>query len=188
MSCSLLRGTITELEREPRLGICYECTVKEGDSSHKQVYHCKLCKKWFCKKHREPKFPYLVDWDTIHNVQGDPEIKLLFHTQYRRKGGHPDFVYLRKTIEALEIEEKTRNELIKQAIDRMEETNRKRRLESKTVTITNIYGHRFVVPPEEYSNAEYAEYLRHAETKKNVNVIVDEYYKKYKKKHWWNKF
>ena len=176
-----------EVGREPQLGICYECNVKERDSSRKEVYYCKLCKKWFCEKHREPKFPYLVDWDTIHNVQGDPEIKLLFHTEYRREGGHPDFVYLKRTIEALEIEEKTRNELIKQTIDRMEEANVKKMSESKTVTITSKYSHKFVVPREVYSNALYAEYLRDAETMKSVKAIVDEYYKKYKK-HWWNRF
>jgi hypothetical protein len=60
-----------------------------------------------------------VDWDTISDVQGNPEIKALFHTEYKREGGHPDFVYWRKTFEALDIEEKTRNELIRQAMDRM---------------------------------------------------------------------
>jgi hypothetical protein len=93
--------------------------VYEGDSSEKQVYHCELCNKCFCEKHLEPKFPYFVDWDTVFDIQGNPEIKLLFHTEYRRESGHPDFVYWRRTVEALDIEEKTRNELIKQAMDRM---------------------------------------------------------------------
>jgi hypothetical protein len=93
--------------------------VNEGDSSEKQVYHCELCNKWFCEKHLEPRFPFFVDWDTVFNVQGNPEIKLLFHTEYGREGGHPDFVYWRRTVEALDIEEKTRNEMIKQAMDRM---------------------------------------------------------------------
>jgi hypothetical protein len=43
----------------------------------------------------------------------------LFYTEYRQEDGHPDFVYWRKTFEALDIEEKRRNELIKQAMDRM---------------------------------------------------------------------
>jgi len=60
-----------------------------------------------------------VDWETVLDVQGNPEIKALFHTEYKREGGHPDFVYWRKTFEALDIEEKTRNELIRQAMDRM---------------------------------------------------------------------
>lgn len=182
--------------------------MKEQDSSEKQVTHCDLCDKWFCERHCEPKFPYFIDWDTVFDIQGNPEIKLLFHTQYRREDGHPDFIYLRKTVEALEIEEKTRNELIKLAIDRMEEANRKRRIEirkkkekeieaqiaeeeklrekGKTTTINNKYGHRFVVPREVYLNAEYGEYLNNAQTMKSVNVIVDEYYRKHKKKHWWN--
>src|SRR4030042_4559784 len=39
--------------------------------------------------------------------------------EYKREGGHPDFVYSQKRFEAFAIEEKVRNALIKQAIDRM---------------------------------------------------------------------
>jgi hypothetical protein len=106
-------------EKEPKIGSCYECSTKEKDSSQKKVYYCELCGKWFCERHREPKFPYFIDWDTIFDVQGNPEIKLRYYNEYRREGGHPDFVYWRRTVEALDIEEKTRNELIKQAMDRM---------------------------------------------------------------------
>jgi len=88
--------------------------VKDGDSSQKQVYHCDLCEKWFCEKHRKPKFPFFVDWDTISDVQGNPEIKALYYTEYKREGGHPDFVYWRKKFEALDLEDRTRNDLIKQ--------------------------------------------------------------------------
>ena len=108
-----------EVERESQLGICYECSVKESDSSEKQVTHCDLCDKCFCERHRKPKFPFFVDWDTISDVQGSPEIKAFFYTEYKREGGHPDFVYWRKTFEALDIEEKKRDELIRQTIDRM---------------------------------------------------------------------
>jgi hypothetical protein len=106
-------------------------------------------------------------------------------------------------------QEKTRNRLIKQAIDRMEEANRERRIEKrekeakeieaqeaeesklrargKITTIGNKYGYRFVVPLEVYSNNEYREYLDYAKTTKSVKVIVDAYYRKHKKKHRWNK-
>ena len=76
-----------------------------------------------------PKFPYFVDWDTISDVQGDPKIKASFYTDYRREGGHPDFIFFRRTIEASELEEKIRTQLIKQALDKMEEANRKRMVE-----------------------------------------------------------
>ena len=33
-----------------------------------------------------------------------------------KKDGHPDFVYLRKTIEALEIEEELRNKIIRKLL------------------------------------------------------------------------
>jgi hypothetical protein len=93
--------------------------MKEGDSTRKKVYHCDLCDKWFCEKHLSPKFPYFVDWDTVFDVQGDPEIKALFYAEYKREDGHSDFVYWRKTFEALDLEERRRNELIKKAMDRM---------------------------------------------------------------------
>jgi hypothetical protein len=108
-----------EPEKDFQMGACDECTTKNMDSSQKRGGHCEICNKWFCEAHLKPKFPYFVDWDTVFNVQGDPKIKALFHTEYERDGGHPDFVYLRKTIEALDLEEKTRNELIRQAMDRM---------------------------------------------------------------------
>jgi hypothetical protein len=67
--------------------------MKEWDSSQKNVYHCDLCAKWFCEKHLSPKFPFFVDWETISAVQGNPEIRALYYFEYKREGGHPDFVY-----------------------------------------------------------------------------------------------
>lgn len=119
-----------ESKRESEFGICYECNTKNADSSQKPVFHCDLCEKWFCEEHLEPKFPYFVDWDTVLDVCGDPKIKLLFHTEHARKGGHPDFIYFRRTIEGLELEERVRDELIRQAIDRMEAAFRKRKFEA----------------------------------------------------------
>jgi len=119
--------------------------------------------------------------------------------------------YFEGRMETLKTESPTivwKTESIEQKLDRMAEANRRRRNEirkkkeeeieaqiaeeeklrekGKTTTINNKYGHRFVVPREVYSNAEYREYLDHAETMKSVKVIVDEYYRKHKQ-HWWNK-
>jgi hypothetical protein len=193
-----------EPETKAEMGICYECSTKNGDSSKKQVYRCDLCEKWFCEKHLKPKFPYFVDWETVFNVDGDPRIKTAFYTEYKREGGHPDFIFLRKTIENSELEEKKRNQLIKQAIDRMEEANRERRIKrreedirekqaeeaeeaklraiGKATTIENRYSLRVIVTLEVYSNAEYREYINYAQTVKSVRVIVDEYYRKYGKR------
>lgn len=188
------------------LGICYECSTKDMDSSKKVVYHCDVCNKWFCELHLKPKLPYFVDWETMFDVQGNPDVKALFYSEYRRQDGHPDFVYLRKTVEALELDIEERNKLIQQAIDRMVEANWKRGNETpkeyanevergKTETTENKYGYRFIVPKDVYSNPEYREYLNYAKTMKSVKGIVDEYYRKYgktkslvatlKKKHWW---
>ena len=176
-----------EPERESQLGICYECSTKHADSSQKPVYRCDLCKKWFCKKHLEPKYPYFVDWDTVFDVQGDPRIKASFYTEYKREGGHPDFVYLQNAIKEFQLEEKIRDMLIARTIEKMIEADRKRRDEKRekearereakeaevraferatgnTMTTGNRYGKRFVVPLEIYSNATYREYLDHAKT------------------------
>jgi len=152
-----------------------------------------------------PKFPYFVDWDTVFDVQGSPEIKALFHTEYRREGGHPDFVYLRRTVEALDIEEKAKNRLIQQAIDQMAEAN-KLKIEKavdimeeemsqsgKLKTYENKFHNSFSVPKEVYSNKEYRNKLKNANTLEQVNNIVLNYYKNQQKevqkqkKRWWNK-
>ena len=197
-----------ETSDETETGICHECSVKDGDYSQKKVYHCEMCDNWFCEEHRSPKFPYFVDWDTVLDVQGDPEIKALYHTEYKREGGHPDFNYWRKTFEARDIAEKELDRLIKIGLDKMdaafkerqyqraEERYRQAQLEAKekeakesaafarcttgqTVTTGNKYGNMFVVPLEVYSNMTYREYLDYAQTEKSVKVIVDEYYSKY---------
>jgi hypothetical protein len=124
---SNLREYTIEPERESRIDICFECVVKDEDFSEKKVFRCELCNKWFCEKHLSPKFPYFVDRDTISDVQSDPKIKASFYTDYKREGGHPDFVFFRRTIEASELKEKIRPQLIKQVIDRMEEANRERK-------------------------------------------------------------
>lgn len=140
-------GDKTETEREAKIDSCYECSVKEHDSSQKKVYYCELCGKWFCERHLKPKFPFFIDWDTIFDVQGNREIKLRYHTEYRRKGGHPDFVYWQREVEKFEIEEKARNEMIKQAIDRM-------------------------MHPEKYGVVKPAEY--ETDTTKRVEILLKE--------------
>jgi hypothetical protein len=157
-----------------------------------------------------------------------PEIRVMLDSEWNREDGHPDFAYTQIKFLELDIEEKNRNELIKQALDRMNryyakaeipekpvdaEADGKKRVkillreeremkgpQKRDVTVSEgvetektRYG--FVVPREVYSNAEYREYLNHADNIKSVKVIVDEYYRKYgkrrkfeepkKKKHWW---
>jgi hypothetical protein len=108
-----------ELEKGTQTGICYECSTKNADSSQKRVYHCDICKKWFCEKHQKPKFPYFVDWDTVFDVQGNPEIKARFHTEFKSEDGHPDFVYLRQKLEEIELEKKIQDIRIQQRITDM---------------------------------------------------------------------
>ena len=105
--------------KDSELGICYECSTQDLYSSKKKVYHCEICKKWFCEKHLKPKYPYFVDWETVFDVQGNPEIKELFYSEHGKKEGHPDFVYLRKTVEAMKNEKKLQDERIQQRIDDM---------------------------------------------------------------------
>jgi hypothetical protein len=101
------------------IGICYECSTKNMDSSQKTVYYCEKCQKWFCELHREPKFPYFVDWETQFDVQGNPEVKAFFYSEYGRQDGHADLEYLRRKIMEMELEEEYQNFLIKSAMDNM---------------------------------------------------------------------
>jgi hypothetical protein len=180
-----------ETSDETETGVCHECSVKNGDYSEKTVYHCELCDKWFCEEHRSPKFPYFIDWDNVLDVHGDPQIKALYYTEYKREGGHPDFNYWRKMFEARDIAEKELDRLIEIGLDKMnaafkereyqraEERYHQAQLKAEKERITGQTETRagFVVPLEVYSNAEYREYLDHAQTEKSVKVIVDEYYR-----------
>jgi len=80
------------------------------------VYRCELCERWFCERHIEPRLAFIRDWQAIDN---SPEIRVLYYTEMNRENGHPDFEYSREKFRQLDIEEKRRNDLIKQALDRM---------------------------------------------------------------------
>ena len=133
----------------------------------------------------------------MFEVQGNPEVKALFHTEFKREDGHPDFIYLRKTFEALEIEEEIRNKLIRLAIERMVEADKDRielAIENAPMRqYENNFGHVYTVPVEVYADKAYREKLNNANTSTQVESIVRNYYKYNKvkqaspKKHWWNK-
>jgi hypothetical protein len=93
-----------------------------------------------------------------------------------------------KTKKIVEILKNEERKLPKQKSEQETASNKGTKSIGKQETMTtgNVYGYRFVVPKEVYSNAEYREYLNYAKTMKSVKVIIDEYYKKHKK-HWWNK-
>jgi hypothetical protein len=165
-----------------------------------------LCDRWFCEKHLEARLAFIKDFGAIED---SPEIRVLYDTEMQKENGHPDFEYSRRRFRELDIEERRQNELIKQALDRMNhyyedveipekpidaEADRKKRAEillreEKEEDVKFFEGvetlktaHGFVVPSEVYLNAEYREYLNHADNLKSVKVIVDEYYRKYPKK------
>jgi uncharacterized protein YkwD len=108
---------MTEREKESRIDTCVECCVRDRDFSQKKVYRCELCERWFCERHLEPRLAFIKDLNAIEN---NPEISALYHNEIEGKDdGHPDFEYSRRKFRELDIEEKRRNELIKQALDRM---------------------------------------------------------------------
>ena len=82
------------------------------------MYRCGLCDRWFCEKHLEPRLAFIKDLEAIDKI---PEIRVLYYTEIEGKEGqgHPDFEYSRRKFRQLDIEEKRRNDLIKQALDRM---------------------------------------------------------------------
>jgi hypothetical protein len=105
-----------ESKEDFRIDICVECKVRDGDSSKKKVFKCGLCERWFCEKHREPRLAFIRDLKAMARF---PELRVLFGGEWNREDGHPDLEYSRRKFRELEIEEKRRNELIKQALDRM---------------------------------------------------------------------
>jgi hypothetical protein len=103
-------------EEEYKIDSCVECCVRDNDFSEKKVYQCKLCERWFCEKHIEPRLAFIKD---LKAIEKSPEIRALYYTEVEGKEGHPDFVYSRIKLMELDMEEKRRNELIKEALDRM---------------------------------------------------------------------
>lgn len=195
------------------IGICYECSTKDMDSSKKIVYQCDVCNKFFCELHSKPKFPYFVDWETQFDVQGDPEVKAFFYSEYGRQEGHADLEYLRRKIMEMELEEEYQNFLIKTAMDNMNlygKPLRKMKVPIKEVepqlsdeevrssatrTYHNKFKHEFPIPAGIYSIDEYYDRLNYARTLAEVDEIIDDFKKHYgpepekpivkKKKHWW---
>ena len=80
------------------------------------MFRCSSCERWFCEKHLKPRLAFIKDLRAIENI---PEIRALYYTEAQHEGGHPDFEYSRRKFRELDIEEERRNELIKQALDRM---------------------------------------------------------------------
>lgn len=192
-----------EAKANTQFGICYECQIKNGDSSKKPIYHCDLCQKWFCELHSKPKFPYFIDWETQFNVQGNPAVKAMFYSEHGREDGHADFEYLRMKIMEMELEEQYENWLIQKAIDRMVEADRIRNEKAakkaaisvkpmslnlmtdednplkKTIqTYENKFGHGFSVPKEVYADKIFRERLNNANLLCEVEEIVAEFYKR----------
>jgi len=75
-----------------------------------------LCERWFCERHIEPRLAFIKD---LKAIEHSSEIRALYYTEMRYENGHPDFEYSRRKFRELDIEERRRNELIKQALDRM---------------------------------------------------------------------
>lgn len=133
---------------------------------------------------------------------------MLFYTEYQRKGGHPDFVYWRRKFEALDIEEKTRNELVKQAIDRMmnpekyeperpidleeareravkmlqeEEKGIDEKMKAPRVERPYEVKYWWQESPEKYGK-EYGDKLKKAKTLYEAEQIINDYQKHYQRK------
>lgn len=103
-------------DSESRIDSCVECCVRDRDFSKKKVYNCELCERWFCEKHLEPRLAFIKDLEVIEKI---PEIRVLYLLEIKEKEGHPDFEYSRRKFRELKIEERRQNDLIKQALDRM---------------------------------------------------------------------
>jgi len=95
-------------------GVCPECKVKESDSRRKTLYQCKLCDRWFCAKHFEPKLVRIPDFSKLAKY---PEIAVILEKE-KREEGHPDFEYSLKRFKELDMEKKLHSKLIEDALNR----------------------------------------------------------------------
>ena len=100
-------------------GVCCECSAESNDFSLQKVCNCELCHKLFCEKHAEPRLPQFADWDVVHGFPGTTELKILYYTERNLNGGHPDVAYLRKKLNAFEIEEDLRIKVVECLIGRI---------------------------------------------------------------------
>ena len=69
MLLSAVRGWVIESERESRIGVCVECSVRGRDFSEKKVYKCDLCGRWFCEKHVKPRTFLIRGVDDFQGLQ-----------------------------------------------------------------------------------------------------------------------
>lgn len=100
---------------EIKRGICPECKVKEDDSSRKALYKCRLCERWFCAKHFEPRLAYIRDLKAVAKY---PDVRVSFEKEWRREDGHPDFAYSLKRFRELDMEAELHSKLIEEALNR----------------------------------------------------------------------
>jgi hypothetical protein len=95
-------GSRGKINDHYKIGVCIECKVREGDSSKKKLYQCPYCKKWFCEKHIEPRLT--TTKDAIERTR-DLVLKEKLYEEWRRKDGHPDYIWTKQYLENLEVKE-----------------------------------------------------------------------------------
>jgi len=61
---------------------------------------------------------FIKDWKLIDS---NPEVRTLYYTEMQREDGHPDFAYTQMKLLELDLEEKERTDLIRQALDKRDE-------------------------------------------------------------------
>jgi len=110
---------IRKRKKQYKIGICTECKVREGDSSKKKLYKCPYCKKWFCEKHIEPRLT--LTRSAIERIK-DPVLREKVYEEWRKKDGHPDYVWARQYFENLEIKEREEREKVWKALDKLKES------------------------------------------------------------------
>ncbi|MCS7123526.1 MAG: hypothetical protein RMJ17_03070 [Candidatus Aenigmarchaeota archaeon] len=104
------------VKRKTEIGICDECKVRENDSSKKELFRCKYCGRFFCKKHLPPRLAVLRS--SIEEIK-DPILKDRIYEEWRKSNGHPDWVWSRKHLEELKIKEEEDREKFLKFLDEL---------------------------------------------------------------------
>lgn len=123
------------------------------------MYRCESCDIWFCEKHLQPRLVFVRGPDGI-----SPEYKLEFQKEWNREETHPDFQYTKKWLEELDIEEKKRKQLLKEALDRMNHYYPRQQPQ-------NVKP-KYVEPRDEIESYEQPKRRRHFPTKKVIGLLL----------------
>jgi ribosomal protein L37AE/L43A len=134
-------------KRKYIIDVCPECKVRENDSSKKKLFKCCFCERYFCKRHIAPRLAMMRS--AIEEIK-DPVLKDKVYEEWRKKDGHPDWIWTEKYFEKIKIEEERKRERFWEAVGKLKEAKEKEVLKIPTQPLWNVRK-TFGIPEKEVS-------------------------------------